>query len=64
MPCYDLLVQVLPSTAPMQTQCSKNLDVWKEKAEQRKKDLEAAEAEIKNDESEDELKLSDKEEEE
>ncbi|XP_059090065.1 probable 3',5'-cyclic phosphodiesterase pde-5 isoform X3 [Tigriopus californicus] len=43
LPCYDLLVKVLPNTAPMQEQCTYNLNVWKSKAEERKNQLEAKE---------------------
>ena len=37
LPCYDLLVQVLPGTEPMQSQCKTNLETWKRKSEQRKR---------------------------
>ena len=43
MPCYDLLAEILPATAAMRDQCSHNLGNWKERAETRKAELEAAE---------------------
>ena len=45
MPCYDLLVQVLPGTAPMKSQCEANLGTWKQLSEERKKQKEQAEQE-------------------
>ena len=41
LPCYDLLVQVLPATAPMQENCKDNLNIWKEKADERRRELES-----------------------
>lgn len=51
MPCYDLLVQVLPSTAPMQTQCKENLDIWKRKSEQHKREAKEEEVEEADEEA-------------
>ena len=45
LPCYDLLVQVLPGTSPMKNQCEANLSTWKELSEERKKQKEAEQAE-------------------
>ena len=41
LPCYDLLVQVLPATAPMQENCKDNLNIWKGKADERRQEMEA-----------------------
>lgn len=57
LPCYDLLVKVLPNTAPMQEQCTYNLNVWKAKAEERNNQLQ-----IKEENQEEEEKESTKEE--
>ena len=52
LPCYDLLVQVLPGTAPMKSQCEANLGTWKQLSEERKKQKEEqAEAEKKEKEA-------------
>ena len=57
LPCYDLLVQVLPGTAPMKSQCEANLGTWKQLSEERKKqkeeqaEQERAEAEKKEKEA-------------
>jgi hypothetical protein len=59
LPCYDLMVQVLPETFPMQKQCQSNLDTWKQKAEKRKRDLfegkqKEEDVEVKKEETEEE----------
>lgn len=47
LPCYDLLVQVLPGTSPMKKQCVENLGTWKHLSEERKKEKERAEQQEK-----------------
>ena len=64
LPCYDLLVQVLPETAPMQEQCSHNLNTWKEKAADRKKREEEEEAKAKEEKEEEEEEPGEEKEEE
>ena len=46
LPCYDLLVQVLPATGPMQQNCKDNLNTWKDKADERRREMAALEAKI------------------
>jgi cAMP and cAMP-inhibited cGMP 3',5'-cyclic phosphodiesterase 10 len=50
LPCYDLLASVLPNTARMQQQCANNLNIWKQKAEEKKLDEEkkAEDQEVSN----------------
>ena len=51
MPCYDLLVQVLPATEPMQENCKDNLNTWKDKADERRREMAALEAKISEENS-------------
>ena len=37
LPCYDLLVQVLPGTSPVRKQCEENLGSWIHLSKERKK---------------------------
>lgn len=46
LPCYDLLVQVLPNTEPMQKQCKDNLETWKELAEIKRAQANEAKQEV------------------
>ncbi len=52
LPCYDLLVQVLPGTSPMQEQCQSNLNQWKSKADERRKEIAMKEKEKEEQERE------------
>ena len=78
MPCYDLLVQVLPATEPMQGMymsfypdfiplfhldfiifllkfypgnCKDNLNTWKDKADERRREMAALEVKISEENS-------------
>ena len=57
LPCYDLLVQVLPNTGPMQKQCLKNLETWKERADARKKEQEEEKKKSDEDKKEEEEEI-------
>ena len=64
LPCYNVLVQVLPTTAPMQIQCEQNLDTWKQKAEERKKAEEQRNSQKEDEKMEEEAKDEENEDEE
>ena len=55
LPCYELLAQVLPNTSQMQDLCKSNLETWKERAEERRKELTAQHEKQKEEEEEEDV---------
>ncbi|XP_066975379.1 probable 3',5'-cyclic phosphodiesterase pde-5 [Macrobrachium rosenbergii] len=41
IPCYDLLTKLIPVTEPLLVGCKKNLETWRDIADDKKKELEA-----------------------
>ncbi|KAK7066509.1 hypothetical protein SK128_016611, partial [Halocaridina rubra] len=51
MPCYELLFRLLPITEPLLLGCKKNLDTWKQIAEDKKKLMESKQQEEEGEET-------------
>ena len=42
LPCYELMVRLLPGAAPMLEHCADNLASWKQLSEERKAEIQRA----------------------